>query len=114
MRISDVLTLFSSSTRGSGSTNSSSQDVGDYREAIAFARVTDKSGTNPTLDIKFQGSPDGSNFADLGDSFTQITTTGTYLKKLSENFGKYVRAVATIGGTDTPTFTFSLSLVVKG
>jgi len=113
LRGSGIIEFLASATRGSGDTNSASKDLGTCAEAVAFARVTAKAGTNPTLDIKFQGSHDGTNFADLGDTFTQITNTGTYLKKLAANFGKYVRAVCTIGGTETPTFTFSLNVVAK-
>jgi len=113
LRASAVIEFLASATRGTGDTNSASKDLGTYAEAEGFARVTAKAGTSPTLDIKFQGSHDGTNFADLGDAFTQITTEGTYVKKLAANFGKFVRAVATIGGSDTPTFTFSLQVVAK-
>ncbi|MCJ7506350.1 hypothetical protein MUP05_07790 [Candidatus Bathyarchaeota archaeon] len=113
LRGSSVIEFLASATRGSGATNSASKDLGTYAEAMGFAKVTAKVGTSPTLDIKFQGSHDGTNFADLGDAFTQITTEGTYLKKLAANFGKHVRAVCTIGGSDTPTFTFSLNVVAK-
>ena len=113
LRGSAVIEFLTSAQRGAGTADSASKDLGTYAEAVGFAIVTAKAGTSPTLDIKFQGSHDGTNFADLGDAFTQITTEGTYVKKLASNFGKFVRAVATIGGSDTPTFTFSLQVVAK-
>jgi hypothetical protein len=113
LRGSAVIEFLSSVLRGAGTADSASKDLGTYAEAIAFAKVTAKAGTSPTLDIKFQGSHNGTDFADLGDAFTQITDVGTYVKKLAANFGKYVRAEYTIGGSDTPTFTFSLHVVGK-
>lgn len=91
---------------------SDAKDLGTYAEALGIAKVTAVGGTGPTLDIKFQTSDNSTDWVDLGDSFAQITATGNYLKKLSANFGKYVRAVYTLGGT-TPSFTFSLQVVAK-
>lgn len=65
-------------------------DFGGYTEAIAFILTSGKSGS-PTLDCDVQYSPDGKNFVDSGDSFTQITANGLNFKKLSSNFGKFVR-----------------------
>ena len=111
LRASAVIEFLASAARTT-SGESASKDLGTCAEALAIAKVTAKSGTTPTLDIKFQTSHDGTDFVDLGDAFTQITTEGTYVKKLAANFGKYVRAAYTIGGT-TPSFTFSLQVVGK-
>src|SRR4051812_37917406 len=79
-------------------------DVGQYQELISFLNVTANSGS-PTLDVKFQLSPDGINWIDAGDAFTQVTTTNSLtLKKLTANFGKYLRARLDVGGT-TPSYT---------
>ena len=64
--------------------------------------------------MKLQYSPDGKNWVDSGDSFTQVTTTVSLtLKKLTANFGKYVRCLIAVGGTATPTYKLSLFLALK-
>lgn len=93
-------------------------EVGTFIEAIAFINVETHSGTNPTLDVDIQyGYKDGNNqmhWVDSGDSFTQMTTTdGLFFKKLSANFGKYVRFHFKLGGTDTPTYTLTARLALK-
>lgn len=95
------------------SSNTDPIDLGNFVEAIVFLNVTAHSGTTPTLDCKIQYSPDGSNWVDSGDSFTQITTTnGVFFKKLSTIFGRYVRLVFTLSGT-TPNYTLVPTVVAK-
>ena len=70
-------------------------------------------GTLPTMDVKIQDSADGSTgWADVtGMVFTQVTTVAS-----SQTLGiangktkRYVRAVGTIGGSATPTFSYSVN-----
>lgn len=84
-------------------------DVGTFTEAIVFADVTLTSGT---LDINVQISPDGKNFVDVSDNFTQITATDLSFKKVTANFGKYIRLKLTI--SDSPDMTVSVYLALKG
>ncbi len=80
----------------------------------AFLRVSAKSGTNPTLNVKIQDSPDGENWFDIASgAFTEATNTGAFRLGLAGPFGDYVRGHATIGGTDTPTFTYELQINVE-
>lgn len=73
-------------------------------------------GTSSTLDVKLQESSasDGSGdaFADIsGATFTQVTDGGASHQAITLNIGdreRYIRAVATIGGTSTPTFQFAV------
>lgn len=72
-------------------------------------------GTNPTLDIKLQGSDtQGGTYADIsGAAFTQVTNTAsqqTLVISKSEN-PRWLRIVYTIGGTSSPSFTFSVNAV---
>ncbi len=98
---------------GAGSYVTDSIDVSSYIELIIFINLIAQSGTTPTLDCKLQYSPDGVNWIDSGDTFTQMNTvTGLFLKKASSIFGKYVRLVFTLGGT-TPSYTISPSVVAK-
>lgn len=105
--------LNSYSFLGAGAKFSEAIDVGTFSEAIAFAFI----GAAPagTLDIKMQYGvlqTDGSiKWVDSGDAFTQITTTpGLFFKKLTANFGKYIRFVFTGGGSTSYVLTFQLVL----
>jgi hypothetical protein len=84
-------------------------DVGTFTEIIAFAEVTEF--TSGTVDIGFQISPDGKNFIDVADNFTQITAAGLSFKKITSNFGKYVRLKITFA--DPTDLTLSVWLSVK-
>lgn len=101
--------------------NSDAMDVQAYYEAIVFIKVYSQSGTTPTLDCKIQYShnydpqANTGDWVDSGDTFTQITTPSANtvsLKKLSSNFGKYIRFVVTLGGS-TPNYTIDLALIGK-
>jgi hypothetical protein len=101
------------------SKNSDAIDLGRFVEAIAFLPVTAHSGT-PTLDCKIQYSPDydpaspsTAHWMDSGDAFTQVTTVDSVtMKKLTANFGKWVRLVFTLGG-GTPNYTVAPVIVAK-
>lgn len=75
----------------------------------AALHVTVVSGTNPTLDVKIQHSTDNSTWADL-ITFTQVTADNQSEYKTTATptttVNRYTRAIWTVGGTDTPTFTF--------
>ena len=93
--------------------------VGTFVEGIVFIYTTAHGGTNPTLDCDIQyGFKDANNqmhYLDSGDSFTQITTTdGMFIKKFSANFGRHIRLRLKIGGTNTPTYTVTARVVLKG
>jgi hypothetical protein len=76
--------------------------------AVFEMNVTAVSGTNPTLDLVFQESPDnGTTWVDEWH-WERVTATGVYYTpNLTINTTKF-RFVWTIGGT-TPSFTFSIS-----
>ena len=129
---SQVLTVFESALRGSGANDSKvmSPAVKDFRKwkgARFFLSVTAKAGTNPTLNIKIQAQNPlvPANFHDIvGAAFAEKTAEATDFLTLypgmtasanliiSEVLGGPFRVVATIGGTATPTFTFSLCAVL--
>lgn len=93
-------------------------DVGTFAEGIAFLLTASTGGTNPTLDCDIQyGFLDSDNqyhWIDSGDSFTQITANGLGFKKFSTNFGKYIRFRLKVGGTNSPTFTTTMRVALKG
>lgn len=87
-------------------------DVGMFTELIAFLNVASHGGTSPTLDITSQISPDGVTWTD-GDAFTQVTETDSQtIKRITANFGKYMRFKIDLGGT-APRYVLTLSLVGK-
>lgn len=72
-------------------------------------------GTNPTLDVKVQDSPDNSTgWADIpGATFAQVTDAAS-LQAIHIDLSaakKYIRVVGTLGGTSTPTFLYGVELL---
>ena len=79
-------------------------------EYIVIQEVGAVSGTTPTLDGKIQDSADNSSFADVtGYTFTQVTAANSnqQLNVDTRKVRRYIRYVATIGGT-TPSFTMAV------
>lgn len=84
----------------------------NFKVVLDVGTVT---GTNPTLDVKIQESDaSGSGFTDItGAAFTQVTATGTGAVELHTRTSKrYIKAIGTIGGTNTPTFPFAVIALV--
>jgi hypothetical protein len=109
---SEVSVLTSASRTTSG--NTASMSVSKYKEAIIFLDVTAASGTSPTLDVKFQvQDPVSLKWFDITElTFTQTTTITSQMKSKANLIGSNLRCVYTLGGT-TPSFTFSVGLIVK-
>ena len=120
----EIVTVFASAARTATTTNSSDQDNDPQQKGVRlFLDITAASGTSPTLDIKLQvKDPLSAKYEDMaGAAFAQKTGTGqdiltiypgmaeTADESVSDILGSTWRVVATIGGTDTPTFTYSLS-----
>lgn len=90
-------------------------------EAVFLVAAKNVAGTNPTLDVKLQESDDDSTYTDVtGGAFTQVTEAGTKAAKqykLNINIDgakKYIRTVATIGGTSSPQFlVYATGLLLK-
>jgi len=86
-------------------------DYGWAKEGIFFIKVTAVSGTDPTLDIKVEISPNDEDWADEGTTIPTITSPGLYFCKV-RNFGNFMTLYGTIGGI-TPSFTFWIVFVGK-
>lgn len=81
---------------------------------VGFLRVTANEGTNETLDVKFQDSPDGEAWYDIsGATFTQATGVTTQRLAVTVPTGPFVRLVATLGGSGDPKFTYELAVVIE-
>jgi hypothetical protein len=74
--------------------------------------VTAASGTTPTLDVDIQDTLDGTNYNTLA-SFTQAAGVTREPLNHTTIFGNKLRGNYTIAGTDTPTFTFTITGVLK-
>ncbi len=83
-----------------------------YNSFIAYLNVTAHAGTSPTLDVKFQDSPDnGTTWYDIDDAaLTQVTTTNGQQRLVVNNAGPKCRAVVAVGGT-SPSYTFALDVM---
>jgi hypothetical protein len=104
----DVIT----NTAALGATTTGNKiDVGAFTGMDIYMSCTAVSGTSPTLDAVIWSSADGTVWISH-TAFTQITAAATELKSLTA-FGRYIRVIATIGGTATPTVTFTLKAVGK-
>ena len=70
-------------------------------------------GTNPTLDVSVEHSDEASdNFTQIGTTaFTRVTSTASRQKLVisKDEAKRYVRVKYTIGGTNSPSFTFSVT-----
>jgi len=97
----------------SGNTETDYVDVRSANQyGIFYLSVTAKEGTNPTLDVSVVTWDETSNSWFTLTSFTQATTSTTEMKT-SAYIGQRLAIVYTIGGTNTPKFTFSVSADLK-
>lgn len=93
-----------SSGNGTGVDNGASSANG----GVAHLHVFTVSGTTPTLDAKVQHSTDNSTYADL-ITFSQKTAAGSERATVPGTVNRYTRAIRTIGGSSTPTFTYAIA-----
>jgi len=104
-------TLFASAARDA-SVAGDAVDVSHSKDLVVVLRCTVKTGSPTSLDVKLQGSYDGTNFFDFKTAlaFTQITAANGECLQIANLGAKFIRAYATIvGGTPTTaTFTFSV------
>jgi hypothetical protein len=91
--------------------------VGAFKELSIFLDAANVSGTTPTLDVKIETSPDGTNWYQIG-TFTQVTTVAS--KQVltlgsgftTQGFGNQIRANYTAGGT-SPNYTVGITAIGK-
>jgi hypothetical protein len=106
MMKSTITILASTALAESG--ESGSVDVSGIDELSVYLDISAASGTEPTIDVVIQDSPDGTNWYDH-TTFSQKTAVGKDAKRIS-NFGKFMRAKYTIAGTN-PSFTAGIVAV---
>lgn len=94
------------------SANGASGDmiIGDG-PCFAIQQVGTVSGTSPTLAGKIQESSDGSTWSDIsGATFTTVTASTNNQAITFERTKRYLRYVATIGGTSP---SFNVAVIVS-
>jgi hypothetical protein len=120
--VNTAVSLFSTALVGAGITSGSTITNAGGRTALFTLTVSAASGTNPTLAVQIQGqNADGVWFNLPGVAFAEQTAAGSPLTlfvavgaaasaNVSVNFRvpRSYRAVYSIGGTGTPSFTFTL------
>ena len=112
-----VLSLLDPADR-TATANGPAVDILDYEGyAAAILQSAAGTGTTPTLDVKLQDSADGSTgWADIaGAAFAQVTNAAASKQIVKFNASaarRYIRAVATVGGT-TPSFACAVSFIGK-
>jgi len=105
-------------TAGSGGVDGATHDRGAGATApngfVALFHVTAASGTDPTLDMTIQ-TDEYSDFTSPTalTTFTTATATSAQRSEINVTIERYVRVTYTIGGTDTPSFTFVVSFATR-
>lgn len=104
----DAVTLRASAAL-SASANGSWIEIGDRGSLRLTLDVTAVSGTSPTLDVEIETASDssGSNANSLG-SFTQKSAAGSQ-RLVFHGVDRFVRHRSVLGGSASPSVTFSLS-----
>lgn len=90
-----------------GTLNDDAESTYPRGAAKLLLEVTAVSGTDPTLDVVIETSPSGSAWEQVG-AFAQETATG-HQRLVVAGLERYIRVSWTIGGTDSPSFTFAVS-----
>ena len=90
--------------------NGASVDFGTEppKGQLLHLAVTAKSGTDPTLDVTVEESDNDTDWTEIG-AFPQLVDAGDEYLQI-ETHARYLRVVYDIGGTDTPTFTFGVTM----
>ena len=99
-------------TTTTGSAVNLSGYTGEFVLIAAVTKAT--AGTLPTCDVTIEDSADGSTDWTLIATVPQVTAAAdVFLQDRLDmrEVRKYIRAVATVGGTDTPTFALSVCMI---
>lgn len=108
-RTRDV-TLQASATK-TATFKSAGVELADQAVVRLNLAVTAHAGTTPTLDVKVQTSATDvdANYVDVPNgAFAQVTTVNATTRLVVGALDRFVRVVATIGGT-TPSYTYSVT-----
>ena len=98
------------------SSNGTGVDTQGYLQGMVVLETGLVSGTSPTMSVKLQESDDNSTFVDIaGAVFATVTASNNSqvlrIRELNVARKRYLRAVATIGGT-TPSFSTGVEFLI--
>lgn len=110
-RLCVMQSLLASAQRNAGTVTSEWKKVGWAIEGQLGISVTGENGT-ASLNVTIQTSPDKGTTIYTHTTCSEITTVTTQLNKLT-NLGLWMRVSAIVAGSNTPKFTYSISLTLK-
>ena len=93
--------------------NSGEFNVKGAGEIVLFLNVTEVSGTSPTLLMKFITKDTIGNKWYLIEDFDSISSPTSKIKRIIGGLGSYIACRWVIGGTNNPSFTFTLNASIK-
>jgi len=105
--------LYSGATTASGNNSATPLITKHGKEATIFLDITAVSGTNPTLDLILKVYNSGAAKWHTLATFDQKSATGTDVGYIDYGIGEKMAVYYTIGGTNTPSFTFSINVGIK-
>lgn len=114
--MSRLLTLHASGAEtatGNGTTVALGETGGLAMRAQLDTTAENDAATGETLDVIIQDSLDGTNWNTIG-TFAQQTGIAREVINVQTPFGPYIRERHTIGGTGSPSFTFSVTCRLIG
>lgn len=111
--LSHVETLFSGTITASGDTTATPVISKYDKEAIIYLDITSVSGTSPTLDLTFKVYDGVSQKWFPLASFNQKTGIGQDVGYIEYGINDKIAVFYTIGGTDNPSFTCTISVHLK-
>ena len=111
--ISYIQKLYSGVTTSSGNSSATPIVTKHGKEATIYLDITAVSGTDPTLDLIIKIYDSLSTKWHTLATFDQKTATGTDVGYIEYAIGEKMALFYTIGGTNTPTFTFSVNVGIK-
>lgn len=107
-----VVEIFKDTKVATGNTKTTPVEVMHFKEGTFFIDCSARSGTSPTLDVTVLTYDKSGDDWHVIATFTQLTAVGKEMKAVAANMGDKIAILYTIGGT-TPSFTFTVSAVLK-
>lgn len=107
-----VVEIFTGTKTATGNTKTAPVEVMHFKEGTFFIDCTAKAGTTPTLNVTVLTYDKSGDDWHVIATFTELTDVGKEMKAVAANMGDKIAIVYTLGGT-TPSFTFTVSAVLK-
>lgn len=112
MRAKTAITIpFASAARTATASSDKDNTVENFDEGTLHVDATAVTGTSPTLAVSYETSPDDGTTWFTHTTGANITAAGKQTTQLT-HLGRTYRITGTVGGT-TPSFTYSVHLVLK-